>query len=133
MLVHLYRIPIDQSLPAYEQARAGKRELLSTSFGIFEREIRGQLGRVLSAGGFDPARDIEAITVNRWPHGYASPHDPKSKLHSWDTDSWPEEKRHWVKGRTRLGRISIANSDAAASAMSEAAIAQAYRAVSELM
>jgi spermidine dehydrogenase len=133
MLVHLYRIPIDQSLPAYEQARAGKRELLSTSFGTFEREIRGQLGRVLSAGGFDSARDIEAITVNRWPHGYASPHDPKSKLHSWDTDSWPEEKRHWVKGRTRLGRISIANSDAAANAMSEAAIAQAYRAVSELM
>jgi spermidine dehydrogenase len=133
MLVHLYRIPIDQSLPAYEQAWAGKHELLSTSFETFEREIRDQLGRVLSGGGFDPARDIEAITVNRWPHGYASPHDPKSTLHSWNGDSWPEEKRHWVKGRTRLGRIAIANSDAAASAMSEAAIAQAYRAVSELM
>jgi hypothetical protein len=38
-----------------------------------------------------------------------------------------------VKGRARLGRISIANSDAGASAMSEAAIAQAYRAVDELM
>jgi spermidine dehydrogenase len=133
MLVHLYRVPIDQNLPAYEQPRAGKRELLSTSFATFEREIRGQLGRVLSAGGFDPARDIEAITVNRWPHGYASPHDPKSRLHSWARDSWPEEKRHWVKGRARLGRISIANSDAGASAMSEAAIAQAYRAVDELM
>ncbi len=133
MVVHLYRVPIDQSLPAYEQARAGKYELLSTSFETFEREIRGQLGRVLSAGGFDPARDIEAITVNRWPHGYASPHDPKSRLHSWDRDSWPEEKRHWVKGRTRLGRISIANSDAAASAMSEAAIVEAYRAVGELI
>ena len=133
MLVHLYRIPIDQSLPAYEQATAGKHELLSTSFETFEREIRDQLGRVLSGGGFDPARDIEAITVNRWPHGYASPYDPKSPLHSWNSESWPEEKRHWVKGRRRLGRIAIANSDAAASAMSEAAIAQAYRAVDELM
>jgi spermidine dehydrogenase len=133
MLVHLYRVPIDQSRPAYEQASAGKYELLSTSFASFEREIRDQLGRVLLAGGFDPARDIEAITVNRWPHGYASPHDPKSKLHSWNRSSWPEEKRHWVKGRARLGRISIANSDAAASAMSEAAIAQAYRAVRELI
>jgi spermidine dehydrogenase len=133
MLVHLYRIPIDQSLPAYEQASAGKYELLSTSFETFEREIRSQLGRVLSAGGFDPARDIEAITVNRWPHGYASPHDPDSTLHSWNRDSWPEDERHWVKGRTRLGRIAIANSDAAASAMSESAIAQAHRAVGELM
>ena len=133
MPVHLYRLPIDQSLPAYAQARAGKYELLSTSFETFEREIRAQLGRVLSGGGFDPARDIAAITVNRWPHGYASPYDPESTLHSWSTDSWPEDKRHWVKGRKRLGRIAIANSDAAATAMSEAAIAQAYRAVGELM
>ena len=37
----------------------------------FERKIRDQLGRTLGAGGFDSARDIRAITVNRWPHGYA--------------------------------------------------------------
>jgi spermidine dehydrogenase len=133
MLVHLYRIPFDSRLPAYEQARAGRHELLATSFEHFEREIRGQLGRVLSGGGFDPARDIEAITVNRWPHGYASPYDPTAKLHSWDVDAWPAKKRHWEKGRRRFGRISIANSDAAATAMSEAAIAQAYRAVEELV
>ena len=36
-----------------------------------ERNIREQLARTLQAGGFDPARDITAITVNRWPHGYA--------------------------------------------------------------
>src|SRR6266404_6403580 len=33
----------------------------------FERNIRDQLGRTLQDGGFDPARDITAITVNRWP------------------------------------------------------------------
>jgi len=37
----------------------------------FERNIRDQLGRTLQDGGFDPARDITAITVNRWPHGYS--------------------------------------------------------------
>jgi len=100
---------------------------------------RGKLGKrarplvLVLHGCRQDNRDIEAITVNRWPHGYASPHDPKSTLHSWSRDLWPEEKRHWVKGRTRLGRIAIANSDAAANAMTEAAIAQAYRAVNELM
>jgi hypothetical protein len=44
---------------------------MSTTFATFERKIRDQLARVLSPGGFDPARVIVAITVNRWPHGYA--------------------------------------------------------------
>ena len=44
---------------------------MSTPFETFEREIRGQMQRVLGPGGFDAARDIVAITVNRWPHGYA--------------------------------------------------------------
>ena len=41
------------------------------SFETFERGIRQQLARALGEGGFDPARDIDAIFVNRWPHGYA--------------------------------------------------------------
>ena len=131
-VVHLYRIPLSPGLPAYEQTRAGKQELLSTSFETFERQVRSQLGRMLSAGGFDPARDIEAITVNRWPHGYASPYDPMARLHSWSSRAWPAEKRHWENGRHRFSRIAIANSDAAASAMSESAIEQAYRAVVDL-
>jgi len=36
-----------------------------------ERNIREQLAHALGPGGFDPARDITAITVNRWPHRYA--------------------------------------------------------------
>jgi hypothetical protein len=30
---------------------------------------------MLAGGGFDPAEDIAAITVNRWGHGYAYPGD----------------------------------------------------------
>ena len=65
---------------------------------MFERKIRDQLGRMLSAGGFDPARDIEAITVNRWSHGYAYGYDPATSEVDFLTD-WPEERRTWVRAR----------------------------------
>jgi spermidine dehydrogenase len=58
-------------LPEREQHKAGRVELLNTSFETFERHIRDQLGRTLSGGDFDPVHDITAITVNRWAHGYS--------------------------------------------------------------
>ena len=79
------------------------------------------------SGGFDPARDIEAITVNRWPHGYGYEYNPL-----FDPD-WPEDQRPNVIGRKRFGRITIANTDSAATAYTDAAIDQAYRAVNELL
>jgi hypothetical protein len=39
----------------------------------------------------------------------------------------------WVVGRKRFGRIAIANSDAAATAETDAAIDQAHRAVQEIL
>ena len=70
-MVHMMRTPCKPGLPSHDQHRAGRTELFQTSFETFERNIRDQLARSLGAGGFDPARDIAAITVNRWPHGYA--------------------------------------------------------------
>ena len=32
---------------------------------------------MLGGTGFDPARDIEGITVNRWAHGYAFTPNPQ--------------------------------------------------------
>jgi spermidine dehydrogenase len=109
-----------------DQHRAGRLELQTTSFETFERNIRVQLARTLSAGGFDPARDIEAITVNRWPHGYGYEYNPL-----FDPD-WPESERPNVIGRKPLGRITIANSDSGATAYTDVAINQALRAVKEL-
>jgi len=40
------------------------------TFADFEAKIHDELGRMLGPGGFLPDRDIAAITVNRWPHGY---------------------------------------------------------------
>ncbi len=118
---------------AREQFDAGKRDLLATSFETFERNIRDQLSRILAPGGFDAARDIAAITVNRWPHGYAYGYDPESDQIAFEFASWPEGKRHWVRGRRPFGNISIASTDSASNAMTESAIEEAYRAVNDLM
>jgi spermidine dehydrogenase len=95
-------------------------------FETFERRTRDQLARMLGSGGFDPARDIAGITVNRWAHGYAYEY---SAL--WDPD-WPPNKRPCVVARRPFGRIAIANSDAGAYAYTDGAIDQAWRAVNEL-
>ncbi|MCZ6853203.1 MAG: NAD(P)/FAD-dependent oxidoreductase, partial [Gammaproteobacteria bacterium] len=84
-------------------------------------------------GGFDPARDIKAITVNRWPHGYATGWDTENREFSEFSDPLPDEQQHWFEGRQQFGRIAIANSDAAASAMTESAIEQGYRATQEIL
>src|SRR5262249_43259218 len=121
------RTPCRPGLPMRDQFRAGRIELMSTPFETFERKIRDQLGRMLGTTGFDPARDIEAITVNRWAHGYAY---TSNKL--FDPEWKPDDEKPWVMGRKRFGSIAIANSDAGASAYTDVAIDQAYRAVNEL-
>ncbi|HVS89777.1 MAG TPA: FAD/NAD(P)-binding protein [Candidatus Acidoferrum sp.] len=127
ILLRMTRTPCMPGLSERDQHKVGRGELLSASFETFERNIRDQLVRILEPGGFDPARDIEAITVNRWPHGYAYEYNPL-----WDPD-WPEGQRPCDIARTRFGKITIANSDAAAAAYTDQAIDQAYRAVQEVM
>ena len=126
ILLHMSRTPCKPGLPAREQHKAGRMELLLTSFETFERNVRDQLARCLGAGGFDPARDIEAITVNRWPHGYGYEYNPL-----FDPQWAPGQAPHEI-GRKPNGRITIANSDSGATAYTDVAIDQAFRAVSEL-
>ena len=125
MVLFMLRTPCQPGLPRREQYRMGRYELIGTPFSDFERNIREQLNRMLAPGGFDSARDIAAITVNRWAHGYAYEYDSLFDPH------WKAEERPCLVGRKQFGRISIANSDAAASAYTNAAIDQAYRAVQE--
>jgi spermidine dehydrogenase len=132
MVLQLYRVPLAPGLSAPEQWIEGMYELQNATFEEFERSTRDQLGRMLGGSGFDPARDIEAITVNRWPHGYGFGYDPTTEQVAWTSD-WPVQERPWLRARQPFGRIAIANSDAANNAMSEAAFGQAYRAVSELL
>ena len=132
-VVRLARDPIAPGLPVWDQSRAGREELLTTSFETFERNLRDQMARALGEGGFDPARDIEAIFVNRWPHGYAGAHGYRGAGNELNDPEWGYDEAPWVLGRKRFGRIAIANSDAAATAMTQAAFDQAHRAVQELI
>jgi spermidine dehydrogenase len=127
MLVHFVRVPCKPGLPRRDQHRAGRGELLQTTFETFERQTREQLARVLGGGGFDAATDVLAITVNRWPHGYADFGDPLTD------PNWKDGEQPWVVGRQRFGRIAIANSDAGHSAETQAAIDEAHRAVHDLV
>jgi spermidine dehydrogenase len=127
-LLHLLRTPCKPGLACKDQYRAGRYELLGTSFETFERNVRDQLGRMLSAGGFDPARDIQGVTVNRWPHGYA--YEYNSLFEPLDR---PASERPCVIGRQPFGRIHIANSDADGHAYTNIAIDQGYRAISEIV
>jgi spermidine dehydrogenase len=127
ILVHMVRTPCQPGLSEFDQNRAGRAELMATSFETFERNVREQLGRSLAGGGFDPARDITAITVNRWPHGYAPEYNSL-----FDPDL-PDDQQPNIVGRARFGRITIANSDAGRAAYTDSAINQAHRAVEELL
>jgi spermidine dehydrogenase len=127
MLLRMVRVPCQPGLSEHEQNKAGRADLLATPFATFERNIRDQLARMLQGGGFDPATDIEAITVNRWPHGYAPEYNPL-----WDPEVPPEQRAN-VIGRAPFGRMTIANSDSGGAAYTDSAIDQADRAVTELL
>lgn len=127
IVVHMMKAACHPGLPARDQHRMGRMELFSTTFEDMERSVRDQMARTLGPGGFDPARDITAITVNRWPHGYA-----------YEYNSLFD--KFWLEGgvtpceiaRTPWGRIAIANADAGAYAYTDEAINQAHRAVGEI-
>jgi spermidine dehydrogenase len=127
ILIQMVRTPCQPGLSERDKHRAGRYELLATDFATFEEKIRDQLDRMLGSAGFDAARDLTAITVNRWPHGYAYEYNPL-----FDPE-WPKGETPHEVGRARSGPIAIANSDAAAAAYTDAAIDQAHRAVAELL
>jgi spermidine dehydrogenase len=114
-------------LPPRDQHRAGRARLLATPFEAIERDLRQTLAGALGPSGFDPAADIAAITVNRWPHGYAYGYNPL-----FDPDFASGQAPHEI-GRAKFGNIVIANSDAGARAYLDEAVDQAHRAVGELV
>jgi spermidine dehydrogenase len=119
----------NEGLNVAEQRRLGSHELFSTSFETIERNVRSQLAGMLSDTDFDPARDITAITCNRWAHGYSMGYNGIFDQHFEDRN---DERYPHVQARQAFGRISIANCDAAAMAWLPAAVEQAHRAVAEI-
>jgi spermidine dehydrogenase len=127
MVLFMLRTPCKPGLTEREQHRAGRRELFTTPFVTYERNVRGELLRILGSAGFDPARDIAGITINRWSHGYSY------ELNSLFDPDLPEGRRPYEIARKTYGRIAIANADSQWYAHNDAAIDQAHRAVGELL
>jgi spermidine dehydrogenase len=127
IVLHLEHVPgaPNSGLDARAQFHIGQAKLLAMTFADFEARIRDQLDRMLDPGGFVSERDIAAITVNRWPHGYGY---VANSL--FDPDDYDD--RVVKLARQPFGRIAIANSDAGGDAYAHLAIAEAARAVHEL-
>ncbi len=128
IVLHLVHVPgaPNSGLDARAQFHIGQSKILAMTFADFETRIRDQLDRMLGPGGFDSARDIAAITVNRWPHGYGY---VANSL--FDPDDYDD--RVLKLARQPFGRVAIANSDAGGDAYAHLAINEAARAVRELL
>ena len=119
MVLHLVHVPVEprQGHDMRTQARIGRGKLLGTTFADFERAIRSDLDRMLGKGGFDAGRDILAITVNRWSHGYS--YTPSSLSTMW-SDMQAQDRRC----RAKVGNIAFANSDTAWDAYAHSAMSE---------
>jgi spermidine dehydrogenase len=128
IVLHLVHVPgaPNSGLDARTQFHIGQAKLLAMTFADFETHIRDSLDRMLGPGGFDSGRDIAAITVNRWPHGYGY---VANSL--FDPDDYDD--RVLKMARQPFGRVAIANSDAGGDAYAHLAINEAARAVQELL
>lgn len=128
MVLHLVHVPTvkGEGLDLRQRLRAARAMLYAMPFDTFEQKARDELARMLGPGGFDPDRDIVAITVNRWGHGY-------SYSGSMLFDSEEAIETTPVAARARAGRVVFANSDAAWDPYAHAAIDEAQRSVHELL
>ena len=117
--------PAVEGSSARDLYRVGRHSIYATTFAQYEAQIREQLQSLLGQYGFNHESDIQAITVNRIPHGYAYTYlgldDPE-----WEDGAAPHEI-----GRAQFGRISIANTDSEAIPLMDAAFDAAWRAVEE--
>ena len=126
IVISAWHTPTERGLPAKDQYRAGRAKMLQMSYADFEQDIYSHLDGMLGPHGFDAQRDIAAITLNRWPHGYAYEFEGVGVPTEYDRYNGPH-----IAGRARIGRISIANSDSEAYAYVDGAIDAAHRAVTE--
>ena len=126
IVVHLDVGPVPgDGQPALEQCKAGRQFLYTQAFDDLERELRKQLADALSPTGLDPARDVLAITINRWPHGFAREYNDLC-------DRFPKDAAPWVAARKRFGPIAIAGSESEGHAYADGAFDAAFRAVEEI-
>ncbi len=126
-IVLVHGAPTMPGLPPREGAVAGRRALAQTSFADLERSLRSLLDRALGPGGFDAAEDIQAITINRWAHGYTWEYSLP-----WDAEFYPQGPLPGQIASRRFGQIAFANTDRYGAAYADLAIDAAHDAIDDL-
>ena len=128
MVLHMLHVPCPAGPVKDLRAmwRAARAMAYSMPFDEFESRARDELTRILGPGGFDADRDLAAITVNRWGHGYA--YDMNSLY-----DEEAKAQREVRASQAPLGHIHFAGSDAAWMAYAHKAIDAAHRATQEIL
>lgn len=114
-------------LPLQQQGDWGRAQLLATPFREYERQIRTQLTEMFSASGFDAARDIAGIVLNRWGHAYVSPQPG----FFFGSNGNPPPRA--ILRSAPFGRIAFANTDLSGTPDHRTAIGEAHRAISQLL
>jgi spermidine dehydrogenase len=110
-----------------QQGHMGRAELISTPFREYERQIRQQFTEMFAQSGFDAAKDIAGIILNRWGHAYLSP--APGFFFGKDGKPAPGD----VLRAAPFGRIAFANTDLSGVADHRSSIIEADRAVGQLL
>ncbi len=92
-------------LPAAAQGPAARAKLFATTYADMEVRIRRQLVRLFGSHGFDPARDIAAIVLNRW--GHARLVQPPGFRYAADGGPGPLERVRRGYGRVAIGHSEL--------------------------
>jgi spermidine dehydrogenase len=114
-------------LPALEQGKLGRRELLSTSFTEYERQIREQMTDMFAASGFDAKRDIAGIVLNRWGHAFINPQPG----FFFGLNGHPAPREALRSGP--FGRIAFSHADLSGAMDHRNAFMESNRAVNQLL
>jgi spermidine dehydrogenase len=113
--------------PIDDQGTRGRRELFSTSFREYERQIRRQFIEMFARSGFDARRDIAGIILNRWGHAYLNPQP--GFFFGKNGDPAPSDV---LRAKT-FGRIAFANTDLSGIMDHRTSIMEANRAVGQVV
>jgi spermidine dehydrogenase len=114
-----------RGLSAKAQGEEGRKKLLGVSYAEYEAAIRNQLTTLFRDAGFNAARDIAGIVLNRW--GHARVIQPPGFYYG--IDGKPSPRQIVEKG---FGKIAIAHSELNGHQNATGALAQGKRAGEQL-
>jgi spermidine dehydrogenase len=111
-------------LPLKQQVNNGRAKILGTTFYDYEKQIRQQMLEQFGPYGFNPAKDIAGIILNRW--GHARVVQPPGFYYGLNGQPSPREVI-----QQKYGRIAIGHSELNGHQSWTGAVTQGYRAAGE--